>query len=180
MNAKLILISGPCGSGKTSLSRLLAKGTEAPLSVHIHTDDFYQYIQKGYIPPWRDDSGDQNEAVVHAAAACAEQYVLGGYEAYVDGVVGPWFLRPWQKLAQGGVDVRYVVLRPGEQTAVDRAMGREQRAEFPLTEEAVRAMWRLFADLGPYEAHAVDTSTQAVEESAGLLRARLDRGEFRL
>lgn len=180
MAQSVILISGPCGCGKTSLSRLLAAAARAPLAVHMHTDDFYESIKKGYIPPWREEAGDQNQVAVHAAAACAEQYALGGYEVYVDGVIGPWFLEPWQRLAQKGLDLRYVVLRPGEEIAVARAAARDRRAQFPLAEETVRAMWRMFADLGEYESHALDTGGQALEESAALVQEALRQGRFRL
>lgn len=67
----------------------------------------------------------------------------------MDGVVGPWFLGPWRELARQGVDLRYIVLRPSQETAVKRALSREQNQEFPLTGETVRAMWRDFAALGP-------------------------------
>lgn len=64
MTHKLILMSGPCGGGKTTLSRLLAENPAAERTVHMHTDDFYHYIKKGYIPPWEPASKDQNEAVI--------------------------------------------------------------------------------------------------------------------
>lgn len=180
MTHKLILMSGPCGCGKTTLSRLLAENPAAERTVHMHTDDFYHYIKKGYIPPWETASKDQNEAVIRAASACAGQYALGGYEVYVDGVVGPWFLGSWRELARQGVDLRYIILRPSQETAVKRALEREQNQEFSLTEETVRAMWRDFAALGPYEAHAVNTEGQSPAESARALRSRLDQGGFRL
>ena len=40
----------------------------------------------------------------------------GVYEVYVDGIIGPWFLKPWIQLARAGMDVRYIVLRPDEPT----------------------------------------------------------------
>ena len=173
---RIVLISGPCGSGKTTVSRMLAESGDSPLAVHIHTDDFYQYIRRGYIPPWWEDSGDQNETVVRAAAACGEQYALGEYEVYVDGVVGPWFLGPWKRLTEKGLDLRYVVLRPGLEATVDRAMGRDQQEESPLKEENVRQMWEMFSSLGGYEAFALDTTEQTAAESARLIRERIRAG----
>ena len=70
--AKIVLMSGPCGTGKTTISRILAENSPAQQTVHMHTDDFYSYIRRGYIEPWRDGSGDQNDTVISAAAACAE------------------------------------------------------------------------------------------------------------
>lgn len=180
MQAKIVLVSGPCGSGKTSISHILARESESPLSVHMHSDDFYQYIRKGYIPPWQDDSEDQNKTVIQAAAACAEQYASGGFEVYMDGVIGPWFLNAWKRLAEKGMDVRYVVLRPNCQTTAARAMARKQQEEFPLQEETIVKMWQLFSDLGEYEPHAIDTSGQRLEETAGQIAGRLKNGAYRL
>ena len=102
------------------MSRLLAEGCEGP-AVHMHTDDFYGYIKKGYIPPWQEGSGAQNGTVINAAAACAGEYARGGYTVFVDGVIGPWFLGPWLELVMEGMDVRYIVLLPGEEGAAGRS-----------------------------------------------------------
>lgn len=175
----IILISGPCGSGKTTVSRLLAEGSGVP-SVHMHTDDFYEYIRSGYIPPWQDGSGDQNETVINAAAACAGEYAAGGYRVFVDGVIGPWFLGPWKTLAKTGVDVRYIILRPGEQEVLDRAAAREQRNEFPLESENVSAMWRMFADTGDYEPNTFDNGGQSPAKTATALEGALAGGRYQL
>lgn len=180
MAESIILVSGPCGAGKTSVSRLLAQNKRGSPAVHIHSDDFYHYIKTGYIPPWQKAAGDQNEVVMRAAAACAEQYAQGGYQVYVDGVIGPWFLKEWQRLSAHGLDLRYVVLRPVQETAVQRAMAREQRQEFPLQKETVQAMWGMFAQLGKYESHVVDNSGQSVQETAVFLQSSLAAGKFRL
>ncbi|MBD5138089.1 MAG: AAA family ATPase [Ruminococcus sp.] len=180
MAAKIVIVSGACGTGKSTVSRLLAENSHCQYTVHMHTDDFYGYIRKGYIDPWKDESGDQNEVVINAVTACAKQFLAGDYEVYVDGVIGPWFLEQWLKLADEGYDIRYIVLRPDEESTVFRAANREQREEFPLDEEAVRKMWHMFAELGEYEANAVDTANQTVSESAALIQKLLSEGKFRI
>lgn len=180
MNGKIILISGPCGSGKTTVCGLLAQRSEAIGAVHMHTDDFYGYIKKGYIEPWKDGSGDQNETVIRAAAACARVYAEGGYEVYVDGVVGPWFIDIWKETAALDVDVRYVILRPGCEETVRRGLEREARAEFPLAEQVFRDMWQMFSKLNDYEKYAVDTEGQTPAETAAALKEQIDSGSFLL
>lgn len=180
MAGRIILISGPCGSGKTTVSSLMAQNSDAAQAVHMHTDDFYSYIKKGYIEPWMDGSGDQNETVIGAAAACAEAYAKGGFEVYVDGVIGPWFIDLWKKPVRNGLDVRYVILRPDRAETVRRGLEREARAEFPLTEQVFRNMWDMFAELGDYENHTVNTGGQTGKETAAYLKEHLYAGEFRL
>lgn len=180
MSARIIIISGACGTGKSTVSKLLAENSVCDRTIRMHTDDFYEYIQKGYIEPWKDESGDQNEVVIRAAAASAKQFSAGGYEVYVDGVIGPWFLEQWLKLANDGFDVRYIILQPDEETTVFRAANRAQKEDFPLDEAAVRKMRRMFADLDGYEENAVDTTGQTASESAELIRKLLDCGKFRI
>jgi hypothetical protein len=76
-------------------------------------------------------------------------------------IVGPWFIEPWLKLVQNGFGVRYIILRPDEQTAISRAKERDKSA---LTDvDVIEHMWRCFSDLGKYESHTIDTTNQTIE-----------------
>ena len=176
--ARIVIVSGPCGAGKSTLSGLLAENSENRTAAHIHTDDFYGYIRKGFIPPWEPESNAQNATMIRAIAACAEEYCRGGYEVFIDGVVGPWFLEDWRRLAEKGLDVRYVILKPDLQETIRRADTRELAPR--LSRETVEHMWNDFAHLGEYEANAIDTTGQTPEESAGTIRRMLENGAFRL
>lgn len=180
MFARIVIISGSPGTGKSSITKLLTENSTYENAVHIHTDDFYQYICKGYIPPWLKESNKQNETVTETIAAASKSFASGGYEVFVDGVVGPWFIKPWGKLTEEGIDVRYIVLRPDEQTTIMRAATREKNKIVPLSPETVRNMWHSLSDLGKYESHAIDTTAQTVEESVMLIRKMLSGDAFRI
>lgn len=180
MKARIVIVSGACGTGKTSIARLLAENSSCARAAHLHTDDFYQYIRKGYTAPWLDESGDQNETVIDAVVASAKKFSEGGYEVYVDGVIGPWFLAPWTETAREGIDIRYIVLRPDEQTTVSRALKREQRDFFSLSRDAIIDVWQSLSNLGKYEPNVIDTTAQTIEESAACIQKMLQEGAFRI
>ena len=48
---RILIVTGSPGTGKTTAAALLAKETDLKASVHMHTDDFYHYLSKGYIAP---------------------------------------------------------------------------------------------------------------------------------
>src|SRR5690625_2326492 len=97
---KIIIITGSPGIGKSTTASIVAKDTHVSKSVYMHTDDFYHYIQKGAIPPYLPESQEQNLIVIEAFLEAAKRFARGGYDVIIDGIVGPWFLKPWLKVVQ--------------------------------------------------------------------------------
>jgi chloramphenicol 3-O-phosphotransferase len=168
----IALVSGPPGAGKSTIARLVAD--EAEPSVHMEADEFWHFIRRGFAEPWLPESRWQNQVVVQAVARAAESFAAGGFAVVVDWVLGPWHLEQFLScLTTPGLGVAYVVLRPRLDVALQRATGRPDR---PLREHPVRKMHSEFADLGAYEAHALDTSELGIEDTARLVLERLRDG----
>lgn len=176
MSPLILIVSGPPGAGKTTVTRRLAE-TWNGLAVHVPTDAFYSAILSGYVAPWLPESHAQNVTVTRAIAAAAAAYAAGGYAVLLDGVVGPWFIDHYREAAaRAKADLRYVVLRPDRDTAVARARDREQMplADYPT------GLFERFGDLGALEPHVIDTSGLDVDSVADLVRRGLADRRFRL
>ena len=72
--------------------------------------------------------------------SCLLSFVRGGYDVYVDGIVGPWFLEPWLRAAREGYEVHYIVLRASRETTLRRAVERS-KLDLKTNTELVEVMW---------------------------------------
>ena len=164
----VLVLPGPPGAGKTTAAAALAAGSER--AVHLEADRFFHFIRAGYVEPWRPESHAQNEVVMGIVARAAAGYADAGYLTVVDGIVIPrWFLAPLRDgLREAGHDVAYAVLRAPLELCLERAHDR------PAEREVLVRLWHSFADLGPLERHALDTSALTPEQTADVLRRRLD------
>jgi predicted kinase len=176
---RIVIVSGPPGAGKSAVARGLATESDRPLAIHLHTDDFYAYIRKGFVEPWRTESRAQNTVVLDALAATSAIFAQGGYDVFADGIVGPWFFDPWlAAAARANLELDFVLLLPDEATTVARATSRRPPA---MTDpQVVTFMWRQFAQLTDYSEHVVDTTRMNIDEALSFIRIGLDAGDFRL
>lgn len=169
----MVVVTGPPGAGKTTISRLVAD--MLPLSVHLHADDFWHFIRQGAIAPHLRESHGQNTVVQGVLADAAFGYAAGGYDVLCDGIVGPWFLHAFRDAsASARIELHYVVLRPDEETTLHRALARTSADAF-TDPEPIRSLHRQFGDLETLEPHVLDTSDlDAVTTADAVLRGVAD------
>jgi AAA domain len=171
------IVTGPPGAGKSTVSALLARSR--PLSVRLAGDQVFHWIISGYEPPWMPGTIRQNETVTAAIAASARRFVLGGYDVFVDAIVGPWFLAHFLRAAELEDGPQYVILRPSRQVALARATSRADRDDL-VDRGPVDSMYTAFEDLGSFEAHVLDSSNQDAAATVGTLEDGLRQGRYRL
>lgn len=171
---RIIIITGPPGTGKSTTASIVAKESSLPKAVHMHTDDFYHYIQKGAISPFLPESQEQNLIVIEAFLEAAKRFARGGYDVIIDGIVGPWFLNPWLNVVQDNFEVHYIVLRATKEETMKRAINRTKLDENDNI-ELVEKMWEQFNDLGTYESNIIETTNQSTEESVSAIKAIIEK-----
>lgn len=128
--------------------------------MHVVGDTFYTFLAHP-LNPALPESHPQNAAVITAAVRAAGALASAGYEVFLDGIFGPWFLPLISKELQDlPMDLIYVVLRVTLHEALRRTRERD-----PLVDEhVVRHMHEAFADLGLYERHVLEATQMASDE----------------
>jgi energy-coupling factor transporter ATP-binding protein EcfA2 len=172
--AELIIVTGPPGAGKTTVARALSKLFKP--SARVLGDDFFAFIDQGYIAPWTAEAHHQNEIVVGAAAAAAGRLAAGGYTVVYDGVIGPWFLQTFGT-ATGLPRLHYVMLLPPEAVCIDRVRLRVGHGFSDL--DAAHHMYREFAEAATDDRHVMTTPAPAEVVAASILALVLDGSVIR-
>ncbi|MDE6613135.1 MAG: AAA family ATPase [Clostridia bacterium] len=169
---RIIVITGAPGTGKSTASKIVAKKSDKKKSVHMYTDDFYHYLSKGAIAPHLPESNEQNLIVIEAFLEAAKRYARGGYDVIVDGIIGPWFLKPWLNIVQEGYEVHYIVLRANKEETMKRAVNRV-KLDRDTNIELVESMWGQFNNLGIYEANVIDTTNLLIEDTVSAIKEKI-------
>jgi cytidylate kinase len=168
---ELIVVTGPPGAGKSSVARLLADQLER--SAWVAGDDFFGFLRRGAIAPWRPEAHAQNTVVIQAAAAAAG-VLTGRCDVVYDGVVGPWFLPTF--LDGSRLDhLHYAVLLPPLEVCRQRVSSRTGHGF--ADPDATAHMWREFAQARA-ERHTL-TEVAPPEDIAGWITAGVASGILR-
>jgi hypothetical protein len=93
----------------------------------------------------------------------------------VDGIVGPWFIRPFKRL---GLPLPYIVLRPALDAAIERCCFR--RGDTLADSEVISALHKQFSMLDKFENHVIETVGHSPVDTLAAVQAGLVSGRFRL
>jgi cytidylate kinase len=171
----LLVVTGPPGAGKSTVSAILSAGF--PRSALVAGDDFFRFLGQGFVEPWLPEAHEQNEIVTEAAAAAAGRYARGDYTVVYDGMVGPWLLTPFARAAAAPA-LHYVILFPDEETCVNRVLSRTGHGFTDVP--ATRDMFGQFARAPVDARHVLSDPPDSPQRTAELIRERFDTGMLRV
>lgn len=119
----IIVLSGPVGSGKTTVARALLTIAEPPLA-YVEGDVFWSFIAKpGALGGRQRNFPTIMRAMFRSSAALA----AGGYATLLDFSFPLWFLEPARARIEN-TPVHYIELRPSLATCAARAAARAEGA----------------------------------------------------
>lgn len=166
--AAALIVTGPSGVGKSTVSRLVA--TALDKSAHVRIDDFTSFVVNGFIEQWLSESAHQNDVIGRAVAAATLQFAQGGYTVVVDGHLFPDVLEGLaQAYREHGVALHYAVLRADLTTCLARATLRDLNGRLDPTPFA--HLHARFAHLGEFEANVIEATGTPTEVAAAVLAA---------
>jgi ribosomal protein S18 acetylase RimI-like enzyme/chloramphenicol 3-O-phosphotransferase len=157
--SRMVMFTGPAGSGKTTLAR--AWCATRPWTVHVELDEVRHLIVSGLADPQAPGplQAEQYDTSVAACCALVREFVGSGYDVAVDDAVDPeGFGRHWLPRL-GGIEHSVVVVRPSLEVALERGAGRPKRVRPDVVRDqhAAASRWPT--------RRTIDTTAQSVEES---------------
>ncbi|MEM9033039.1 MAG: ATP-binding protein [Actinomycetota bacterium] len=171
--ASLLVVTGPPGAGKSTVSALLADGADR--SVLVEGDRFFGFLAAGAIEPWRSEAHQQNLVVTEAAAVAAGRFA-SEFETVYEGVLGPWFLPTFAR-ATGLSELDYVIVLPSAGACAARV---RSRAGHSFTDEhTARELHHQFATSQIERRHVLRGDFDQPAETVSAIHSLRERGVLR-
>lgn len=112
--------------------------------------------------------------VIRACLAAATEYMVGGYDIYLDGVIGPWLL---PSITSSFPRFDYVLLRAPLKEVLARTASR--MTQLSANPGVVHRMRQSFSDvIGSFHGHVIETSGKDLMKIADEFLVRSANGEF--
>lgn len=154
----LYLITGPAGTGKSTVSKAIAKSLEK--SVLLEGDDFYHQVKGSYIAPWKE--GNHLFVFWKVVNGCIRTYLDSGYDVVFNYIIGTEKMRELTE-EFSSYAVKFAVLMTDEETLIKRDLMRDEDSRMG---ERCLVLLKEFLNAGYPKEFILDTSSLGVSETA--------------
>lgn len=158
----IVLITGPAGSGKSSVSKELAKKFER--SAVIEVDKIRAMIVGGYARPWpyTDEVGLQLSLAAKNACDMASNFLEKGFNVIIDDVVGQKLLEQYSNFFRSQ-NFKAFLLMPSVESLLKRFDGRGDNQD--LRERTIELHKKFSEKQGNLNWQVIDSSNQTLEQT---------------
>jgi hypothetical protein len=113
---------------------------------------------------------------MRALGRAARAFAEGGYDVFLDGVIGPWFLPVLREELSGSGPVSYLLLHVPEPEALRRVRARQGQG----ASAQVRHMVAAFSEPPTLREHRIDAAGSSPDEVLDVAEQGLSGGRFLL
>lgn len=153
------LITGPCGVGKSTIAKEIAKNMEN--SALIEGDRIYHMVIGGYVKPWNDD-GVYLELFWDNVIALTENFIKRGITVVIDYIIYPEDLKKVVKILKAkNVEIKYTVLIAEENALLKR--DNERNIDCQMGARSIELL-NEFKNLDIKNQYILDTTDLNIEE----------------
>lgn len=163
MNKNFIcLITGPAGSGKSSVSKELAGKFER--SAVIEVDTLRHMIKGGYVRPWPYNEEVELQLSLSVKNACgmANNFLEKGFNVFIDDVVGQKILKQYSDFFKDK-NFKVFLLMPSVEALLQRFDNRGDNKD--LRERTIELHKSFFEKKDQLNCQVVNSSDQTLEET---------------
>ena len=159
--AKLYIITGPAGVGKSTISRKIAEKSDK--SVLLEGDEIYHQVVGGYVPAWKD--GNHLEIFWKICIDTIKTYLEDGYDVVFNYIINIENLEKL-RVAFSAFTVKFTVLLVDENALLLRDSLRDENCQ--MKERCVVLLNR-FKERIYNDNNILDTSNLSVDDSVDII-----------
>ena len=159
--AKLYVITGPAGVGKSTISKRLSE--RCSKSVLIEGDEIYHQVIGGYVPAWKE--GNHLDVFWKICFSTIKIYLDNGFDVVFNYIISPEKIG-LIKNEFSKFEVKFVVLLTDEKTLLLRDSERDDDCQM---KERCVVLLRKYKERNYDEKNVLDSSGLSVEETVEIV-----------